>query len=209
MYKIVKIPKNTTITVIGDVYNQEHLLNELINKIKPSSTNLLVSVGNLNKDLYKYFDNDYSYVVRGNSEQGDIFSNEASYPSYLSISFIFDNQIKITVVHGGISFCHTEQDFGSNIEIVYLSYIDSKGKFIPVKYENDIIKPIYKGKLWHEVYDGSFGYVISGNNVYRDSEIRSYPHSCNIDTSCDKTGVLSAIKYSEHRREEIIQVSKS
>ncbi|NJO18664.1 MAG: hypothetical protein HC877_23940 [Thioploca sp.] len=236
MYKVINVPKNTKLMIVGDIHEQIDQFEELVRKYKPSKNNIFVSVGDIfdkgsgEETAYKIInriknwrEKSIGYMVRGNHEQKHINRNknkldETPLLKWVSnqprvISFIFPNQVKITILHAGVIPKHTENDLYYNSEVMYVRWIDEYGDFIPLKWiksgESKILVPAKPGGIpWHDKYDGRFGYIVSGHEAQADGKVKFYKHSCNIDTKCYETGILSAVIFSENKREEIIQIKQ-
>jgi hypothetical protein len=155
-------------------------------------------------------------VIRGNHEQKRINRGQIS-PGIewfarrqLALMFLFYNQTKLTIVHGGVTPYHTYQDLRNNVETLYIRTLDEGGSFIPLTWKEidgcRKLVAVKEGKPWHEHYDGRFGYIISGHDSQEDGEPKFYAHSCNIDTKCYRTGILTAITYGERGRERLIRI---
>ena len=48
-----------------------------------------------------------------------------------------------------------------------------------------------KDASWHELYDGRFGYIAAGHHPQINGQPKMYNYSCNLDTACYHTGVLT------------------
>lgn len=184
----IPVPKGGKITVVGDIHCQEKLFDDLLECVKPTPENLLVSVG----DVYGYGDDSIAEsiirkmtqtegccMVQGNheakrirkaQETGEI-SPELSWVSQqpLSLPFVFDeSRLRITVVHAGVAPCHTWSDLLENTDLYYVRNVDDQGR------------PAPQGTPWHELYDGRFGFIAAGHTTH--SEPKFYPRCCNLDT---------------------------
>jgi hypothetical protein len=220
MQNIIKVPKDTSIVFIGDIHEHEEQFFSLIDKIKPSKTRLIVSVGdvydkgfgelsaqNITKELINLNNKGIAYAVKGNHELKIIKKSKNKLDEYLSwwsycplsLRFDFYNGAAITVVHAGITPHTSSEDLNKSIEVCYVREIDEFGKMIPLirKTENGKIFLVRekRGKLWHEIYDGRFGYIVSGHIPQFDGNITYYNYSCNIDTAVFDTGKLSGQEF--------------
>jgi predicted phosphodiesterase len=226
-YKVINLKKGTKVTVIGDIHEHEYQFTEMVNLIKPSSDNILVSVGdiydkgfgdyqaeNIIKQLKKLNENKSAFVVRGNHEEKRI-KNKTCDPWLQSqprvITFVFSNNTRLTIMHAGVSPNHTSDDLENNVEVMYIRDLDEKGDYIPLIYKmidgQKKLRPVKQGKAWHEFYDGRFGYIIAGHHSQDDGIVKFYKFSANVDTRCFDTGVLSAIVYSENGKDDVLQVT--
>ena len=129
----------------------------------------------------------------------------------LSLFFRFNNGSRLTVIHAGITTSHTWEDLDNNSDVVYIRELDENGDYIPLKWKKQPdgrkkLQPKKEGRPWHELYDGRFGYIASGHNAQTDGEPKFFRHSCNLDSGCYNTGVLTAQIFSENGREELIQI---
>jgi len=236
--KHIKVPKGTELVFVGDIHEQEKQFDELIEKAEIGTKRILVSVGDIYdrgegrhvaesiinkiKDLS---DKGYAFMVRGNHEQkylnrveipgsGVTWTGALKYCARLplSITFVFKNNIKVTALHGGVTPNYTWDDLRSNSELMYVRNIDKEGQLTPTRK----IKTSYgyewihqEGSVsWHEVYDGRFGYIVAGHEPMESGKVKYYKHSCNVDTKCFSTGVLSGQIICDGRLKEIIMVER-
>ncbi len=236
MIKIIKIPKNIKIAVIGDIHEHQQQFNDLIEKLQPSDKLWIVSVGDIYDKgfgpekaeaicevLKQLNEQGIGYAIQGNHELKLIRKyrkeKKALPPGLawcsalpLALFFEFTNNSKLTVVHGGVTPRHTWDDMGINVETCYVRAVDEKGKMIRLVWVTENGIPVLKlekpnGTVWHEIYDGRFGYIASGHAAQKDGVAKFYNYSCNLDTSCYSTGILTAQIFSETGREELISVT--
>lgn len=232
----IKIPDGGKIAFIGDIHEHEEQFDQLIAKIKPGPKMLFVSVGDIydkgfgvkvaesiTNKIKKIVEEGYGYVIRGNHELKAIqlarAANEMT-PELtwldqqpLAQTFIFENQSRITVVHGGVLPTHTWDDLNNIVETSYVRSIGPDGKMIKmlrVKQPNG--KTLMQlertdGKIWHELYDGRFGYIVSGHNAQKDGIPKFWNYSCNLDSACYATGTMTAQIFSDAGREQLLMVS--
>jgi len=184
----ISIPKGGKIAVVGDIHCQEQQFDELVELVNPRPEVLLVSVG----DVYGYDDDSVAesiirkmqkmeaLMVQGNheakrirrvQETGEDVTPELNWVMQqpLSLSFTFEEtRLRITVVHAGVAPVHNWTDLVDNSDVYYVRNVNSEGK------------PAQEGTCWHDVYDGRFGYIVSGHTTH--SEAKFYEHSCNLDT---------------------------
>lgn len=229
---MLEVPlKNTTkVAAVGDIHEHPDQFFEILSRVSPAPDRILVSVGDIYDKgfgpevaekildvLIPLVESGYAFVLKGNHELKHINKNKKSDNKYLqwmkkqplAISFLFENSTRLTVVHGGVSPEHTWDDLGSNAETSYVRTVDESGKMIPLVWRkdasgNDQLVAERKGPIWHDVYDGRFGYIISGHDAQKDAVPKFYNFSCNIDTSVYTTGKLTCQIFSKDGREELI-----
>jgi len=235
MLKTINIPKDTSITVLGDIHEHEEQFDEIIEKIKPSPTNLLVSIGDIyNKGygievaesiinkLQALVDKGHAFVLKGNHElkkmrqarkDAALATDELFWISNqpLAVSFKFANKTLLTVVHGGITPRTTWEELDTNTEIAYVKFVSKDGNYIPLIWKKQAdgtkaLVPKAEGKVWHEYYDGRFGYIASGHYAQKDGIPKFYKYSCNLDTAVSQTGILTAQTFNENGRGKLIQI---
>lgn len=232
--KDIEVPQGTKIVVCGDIHGHEKQFMELIEQIQPSEKMWFVSVGDiLDKGFGRKSENiiinkikelhekGLAHIVKGNHELKHIRLHRREgkklYPELdwmdkqpLSLFFRFNNGSRLTVIHAGVTVSHTWEDSENNSEIVYIRELDEDGQYIPLKWKKlsdgrKQLQPKKEGKPWHEFYDGRFGYIASGHNAQVDGIPKFFKHSCNLDSACYNSGVLTAQIFSETGREELIQ----
>lgn len=217
----IKIPNGTKIAVIGDIHGHQYQFDQMVDRINPGPNMLLVSLGDLlNKGfgpkaeqhiinkIKAMVECGYGHMIRGNHElkmiqkarQNDTLTSELVWLNKqpLAISFIWENQNRVTVVHGGVLPSHTWEDLDSSLDIAYIRAVDSNGNRISLDAPNS--------KLYHELYDGRFGFLCSGHNSQKDGMAKFYNFSCNLDSSVYTTGRLTAQIFSESGLEDLIIV---
>jgi len=211
----ILVPKDTKIAIVGDIHEHEDQFDRLLEIVNPSEKMFFVSVGDVYDKGYghlvaasitdkikKMSESGYGFAVRGNHELKNIkkamLSNSMS-PQLswfdkqpLALSFIFDNSSRVTVVHGGVKPSHTWDDLDFDIETSYIRKLDEKGEMIKLEWVGNELKPNKPGGTpWHEVYDGRFGYIVAGHEPLKDGKPKFYNYSCNIDTACYCTGIMT------------------
>ncbi|KKN67665.1 hypothetical protein LCGC14_0459240 [marine sediment metagenome] len=229
---MIKIPRGVKVVVVGDIHEHEEQVDKLLKEVTPSTKMILASVGDIYDKGYgeksaesivdkfsDLIDKGVAYVVRGNHELKCIrlakkkkkmtkhLAWMAKQP--LSISFEFCNRTRLVIVHGGVSPGHTADDLKTDIATCYIRQLDENGKRI-----NRVRKVVDEklfmedekpgGKVWHEVYDGRFGYIASGHAAQLDGVPKFYNYSCNLDTAVYNTGKLTAQIFSEKGKEELL-----
>lgn len=214
----INLPEDAVVGVIGDIHEHEKQFDEIVELFQPSKNRILISVGdivdkgfgyNIAKSIMKKLEdmqNDgISYTVLGNHESKYLkkairsekkLTQELKWLESLpySISFKYPNGKTLLVLHGGITPKHTVKNLNSP-EIMYVRTVDSEQNMIPLKLKTingkTVISATKSGIIWHELYDGRFGYICSGHDAQKDGKPKYYKYSCNIDTACYITGVLT------------------
>ena len=211
----ILVPKDTKIAVVGDIHEHEDQFDRLLEKINPSEKMYFVSVGDvydkgfgvsvaesITDKIRSMSEKGYGFVVRGNHELKNIKrarNAKAMTPQLswfekqpLALSFVFHNGSRVTVVHGGVKPSHTWDDLDHDIETSYIRKLDENGEMIKLEWFGDELRPAKPGgAAWHETYDGRFGYIVAGHEPLKDGKPKFYNYSCNIDTACYCTGVMT------------------
>ncbi len=211
----ILVPKDTKIAVVGDIHEHEDQFDRLLEKINPSEKMYFVSVGDvydkgfgvsvaesITDKIRSMSEKGYGFVVRGNHELKNIKKArnvKAMTPQLswfekqpLALSFVFHNGSRVTVVHGGVKPSHTWDDLDFDIETSYIRKLDENGEMIKLEWFGDELRPTKPGGVaWHETYDGRFGYVVAGHEPLKDGKPKFYNYSCNIDTACYCTGIMT------------------
>lgn len=220
-YLNIIVPKNIKIAVIGDIHGHLEQFNKIIEKIQPSEKMWVISVGDIkNKGFGIKAENEIisklqslnqpACMVRGNNEikairearVSDKMTPELEWLDKLplTLSFRFHNGTRLTVLHAGVLPHFTENDLRNNIEVAYVRNVGKDGEML--NYDDAIAK---KGIPWHDLYDGRFGFIISGHSSSSNNPTY-YNYSANIDSCCFGTGVLSSQIFSSEGLEDLIQV---
>jgi predicted phosphodiesterase len=236
MIPTIKIPKGQELVVVGDIHENEWHLEQLIERAEVGTKRILVSLGDvydkgeghhvaeriLNR-IRKLAEDGWAYMVRGNHEQRAIKNarNEDRKPSLelkwcdqlpLVLSFVFSNNNRITVLHAGVTPHHSWGNVANNTEVMYIRTLDEKDRPIPLIWtEVNGVKKLRAertGTIWHEKYDGRFGYIISGHDSQADGIPKFYKHSCNIDTKCYQTGILAGQVVSQGALTDLILIKR-
>ena len=229
-HEIILAPE-TKVTVIGDIHEHNEQFDKLIDQIQPSTKHLIVSVGDIyNKGFGRNIGDKIvdkirtlnGYVVQGNHEQrllrqakksDEKISDQLNWigKQPFSLTFLFANGTRLTVVHGGVKPGHTWSDLRRSTDFLYIRTLDENGEPIPLEWVNKdgqrILQASKKGRLWHNIYDGRFGYIASGHHAQLDGVPKFYGYSCNLDTACYVTGILTAQTFTEGGRAELLQVT--
>jgi predicted phosphodiesterase len=229
MSKTTKLARGTKITVFGDLHEHHEHFEKLLAQLDLGPEHLLVCLGDiydkghgpevaedLTAQLKKLVEQGVAYVIRGNHEQRHIRRKNmtpgiqwfATLPTPLP--FRFHNGTRLVVVHGGVIPKHSWDDLRRSVDTLYVRTVDERGKYVPLIWKEidgkqDLV-PAKDGQVWHELYDGRFGYIISGHDAQADGVPKFYRYSCNIDTKVYRTGILTAITYSEKGREGLITI---
>ena len=228
VYLEVKVPQGIKIAVIGDVHGHEPHFDAMLEKISPSKDKMFfVSVGDIyhkgfglkaaesiTNKMRALSEGGMGFIVQGNHELQEFRKAKKSSIKLseqlawlksqpLAISFVFHNQTRVTVLHGGVTPVHTWEDLKHNTEIAYIRTVNVNGQYIRLErcvdgYGNETIKPAESGALWHDVYDGRFGYIASGHNAQHDGKAKSFKYSCNVDSAVYNTGILTSQVFSSN-----------
>jgi hypothetical protein len=224
--KEIKLLEKQEIVVIGDVHECEEHYNEMSEII---GDRILVSVGDIynkgagihvansiTRKIIKRHENGNGYIVRGNHEHKHILRDRelsdelkwfATQPFFLH--FTWPNGYRVTIVHAGVTPNITAYNINFCADVLFVRYIDENNLMVPMVLGIDGKYKIQKkGKLWHEVYDGRFGYIVAGHYSQSDGIPKFYNYSCNIDTRCYETGILSGHIITDGRPNGIITVKK-
>jgi UDP-2,3-diacylglucosamine pyrophosphatase LpxH len=215
-YLNIKVPANTKIAVVGDIHEHFEQFSQILDKINPSERIWFFSVGDIYEkgfgvdkaenviDTFKSLaEKGQGGIVKGNHElkvirearKANAMTPQLTWCDQqpLALSFKFTNDTRLTILHGGITLAHTWDTIAEDPEVCYIRAVASTNPSIQ---EN-----------WHELYDGRFGYIASGHNAQKDGVPKFYNFSCNLDSACYATGVMTAQIFSEMGREELISVS--
>ena len=216
---IVKVSENTKIGVIGDIHEHHEHFFSIVNQFNPTDDRLLVSVGDIFDkgfgeekayDILDEFislkDKNKSYLVLGNHDFRQIrkyIRSDKKMPKQIkwldqqpfSISFKWPNGKTLLVLHGGVTPKHTEKDLADS-EIMFVRTVSEDGKYLTFSEK--------QGTNWHEFYDGRFGYICAGHAAQKDGIPKYYKHSCNVDTSCYSTGILTCQVFNSSGLDETI-----
>jgi len=230
----VKVPKGTKLVVFGDIHEHSEHFDKLFNEMEPSDKLIVASVGDFydkgfGKDkaeymvdrIRPYVKRGQAFVIKGNHELSNIryakkekrMTKQTKWfdKQPLSITFEFDNRMLITMVHGGVLPSYTWDDLSTNVETCYIRQVDKNGKIVKRKYlvEDGMKKmvPASDGINWHELYDGRFGYIVSGHDSQKDGIAKFYNYSCNLDTSVYNTGKLTAQVFENGVKKELITIT--
>lgn len=227
----IKLPKSARLIVVGDIHEHEEQFDKLLTEVTPSENNILAFVGDVydkgfgrgvaestTDKLRILVEEKFTYVIRGNHELSTIrrykkkkkMTEQLEWWSKqpLSLSFSFPNRAKVTVVHGGVLPSHTWEDLATSIDTCYVRDVDKDGKIVKrlKKEENGMRIMVNEkpGTVWHEIYDGRFGYIASGHSSQKDGIPKFYNYSCNLDTAIYHTGKLTAQVFADGAREKLL-----
>ena len=237
-YERIKVPVNTSICVVGDMHEHSEQFFKLIHEYKPNESRWLVSLGDVYDKGYgekaanditdelKHLQKDgICFAVRGNHEIKRIKTAKKSKDKLspqmkwwtrqpLVITFEFPRGNLVTVLHAGVTPKMTEFSLRADIEVVYVRDVDDSGKMIPLIWkvneegEKVLVKAREGGSSWHDVYDGRFGYIVSGHVAQKDGVPKFYNYSCNIDTGVYDSGILTGQVFSpDGKRDRLITVT--
>lgn len=227
----IPVPQGTKLAFIGDIHEHEEQFLQILETVQPSEKMFFVSVGDIYdkgygpnvahsivKKIREMCDKGYGFIVRGNHELKHIKRARSSKnisqdllwfeKQPLALSFVFDNGSRVTVVHGGVKPSHTWYDLNHDIETSYIRKLDDAGEMIKLEWVDGELQPSKPGGIsWHEVYDGRFGYIVAGHEPLKSGKPKFYNYSCNIDTACYCTGVMTCQVISDKGLEDLYSVS--
>lgn len=231
----IPVPSNVKIAVVGDIHEHPQQFFELVEKLQPSSEMWLVSVGDVcdkgfgdearDQILLKMrslTEAGFGFMIKGNHEVSRVRKAKKSnqmtealeWVSHcpLALSFVFESEFRLTVVHAGIEPHMTLEDLGKNLNVCYVRELDSEGKHIPLIWIKDekggekLVPKKTGGVIWHESYSGELGFVAAGHMAQPDGEAKFYSHSVNLDSCCYGTGILTAQVFSSNGPEEVVRI---
>jgi predicted phosphodiesterase len=228
---LVKLNENIKLAIVGDIHESEDEWNEILSAVNPSPTMLLVSIGDvydkgagrhiadrITRQMMELQSSGSLLAVRGNHEAKRINKNRRDLSPELlwwkrqplSITFQYPNGSRVTCLHGGVSPTMTAESICTNTEVLYLRNVDSNNRMIRLMWvEEDGVKRLVEekegGVLWHNLYDGRFGYIVSGHIQQNDGIVKLYNYSTNIDTAAYLTGILSCQIMGADGKERLIQ----
>jgi UDP-2,3-diacylglucosamine pyrophosphatase LpxH len=229
----INLKSNQELLSVSDVHEHDEHFFELLSKYPPSPDLLYLILGDLKdkgggeecflkiaektKELVSL---GLAFFVKGNHELKAIKKNRKNqnpHPIYawldkqpIALSFLYPNQSRYTCVHAGITPHMTWDSIDHDINVCYTRVLDKHGNHVHMiknKDTNHWEPAIKEVSEWHNVYDGRFGYVISGHNCHPDNPT-FYNHSCNIDSGVFNTGTLSAVKFNQFGKKEVIKINK-
>ena len=184
MHKIIKIKKDTLIGIVGDIETNYKDFLYFVKQYKPNDKRILVSIGNIKQLSTKFIDlfkdlkeRNLFYCTYGSVElkkylelQSDGKSDSnldwmMQQPS--TITFRYPNGKAVVALSSGILPSATHDTLGTS-EVAYIRNVGPSGR------------PSKDGVVWHELYDGRFGYICSGN--IKCDNVEYYKYSCNVAT---------------------------
>lgn len=231
--KSIKVPKGVRLAIVGDVHEHSEQFFKLIDEVGPAENMWFISVGDcidkgfgeeefnkITNKLIELHEKSIGFAVKGNHEIKAIRKNKKNLSKQLlwwkscplSLTFEFYNGSLITVVHAGVTPKTTWQDLQDNTEVCYVRDIDENDIMIPLKWidqngEKILIKSKDNGIIWHNLYFGKFGYIVSGHSPQYDGIPKFYNYSCNLDSCIYETGILSCQILTENGKlGELIQI---
>lgn len=231
----IHVPHGTKLAVVGDIHEHEEQFDKLMEIIRPSGKMFFASVGDIydkgfgvscaesiTDKVRTYAEAGYGFVIRGNHELKNIkrarntkkMTQQLDWLERqpLAQSFLFGNGSRVTIVHGGVKPAHTWDDLDSDVETSYIRNLDEHGEMIKLEWvELDgakVLRPSKPGgTTWHKSYDGRFGYIASGHEPLKNGKPQFFSYSCNLDTACYCTGVLTCQVFSEKGLEDLYSVT--
>ena len=200
LLKKIEPSAHTWFASVGDIYDKgfgKEAAERIVDKIK------------------ELVDRRVGFVIRGNHELKHIRRAKlGKYPlspqlewmrrQPTSIMFEFYNRNRVLMVHGGVTPHYSLKNVAEDIDTCYIRWVDENGHHIPLKkYVVDGLMQFVPAKwgsdcdVWHTKYDGRFGYIVSGHFAQQDGVPKFYNFSCNLDTACYATGILTAQEFTE------------
>lgn len=233
-YLDIKLAADVKILAVSDIHEHSVQFFELINQFEFSDKLKLVVCGDLidkgfgfkafesiTTKIKELSDAGFAYVIKGNHELKRIkkSKNKENFHPLLqwldkqpiSLSFLYPNGQRYTCVHAGITPDMKFSELNTDLNVCYVRYldtgtykhvpakkieIDGKVQYVPAK------EPVVN---WHDIYDGRFGYIISGHQS-NASGPHFYNYSCDIDSAVFKTGKLTGVLFNQNGKEDIIAV---
>lgn len=226
-----KLKNSDKLFFCTDIHEHPKQFKDLVRQINPSPGRYLICLGDVygkgygiqaaNEiiDIIRELSNQgLAFMIRGNHELKTIINAQKARKMNdtlkwisnqpLAITFLFDNGSRVTGVHGGVLPKHKWSDLNHDVETSYVRVVDEEGNSVKMVWR---VKNDYKfmelekpGELWHNLYCGRFGYLMSGHNSQKDGIPKFYNYSANIDTSCYSTGVLTGLEYTANGRGAIL-----
>lgn len=223
-----KLENHVKFVAISDVHEHDDIFFNLINNFSFSNDCKLLFCGDANdkgageQAFYKIVnfikplvENNQAWYIKGNhelkkikkakknKEMNDLLSWIDKQPTAVHLSY--DNGQSYLAVHAGINPKMTWDKLNNDIEVAYTRLVDSDGNNISIKLENDVWVPTKpNGVLWHDIYDGRFGYVIAGHQPNYDGP-KFYNYSCNLDCGVFNTGKQVGIIFGSNGLEKIYE----
>lgn len=229
----IKVPKGVQLAFITDAHEHSEQFFKLLEIINPSEKMWLICAGDnfdkgfginhaetMTDKLIELYEKGICFAVPGNHEKKLIKKNKKNLSKQLqwwakrplSLIFDFHNGSRVTCVHAGVTPKMTFEDLESNSEVCYVRDVDEVG-MIPLVWKEEngkkvLVKKREGGISWHELYTGKFGYIVSGHAAIKEGMPKFYNFSCNIDSACYETGILSCQIFTEDGKlGQLIQVS--
>jgi hypothetical protein len=229
----IQVPKGTELAVVGDIHEHPKQFRDLLERIQPSPKRWFYSVGDIwdkgfgpkyASEITKKFrsleEQGIGGLLKGNHELKQIreaqqrrkMNSEFRWleTQPLVRSFVFPNGSRITLMHGGVTPAHSWEDFNIDVGTSFIRDLNAQGRPIrairvPGTKETQPTEP--GGRSWHEIYDGRFGYIVAGHHPQKDGIPKYYNYSCNLDTACYQTGILTCQIFNESGRVETIKIT--
>ena len=156
MIPTIRIRKGQELVVVGDIHENEWHFEEMLKRTEVGTKRILVSVGDVYdkgeghhiaeriiRRIQKLQESGWAYIVRGNHEQRNIknakYNNKKLSPELewcknlpLTLSFLFWNQNRITIMHAGVTPKHTWGNITNNTEVMYIRQLDENDRPIPL-----------------------------------------------------------------------------
>jgi hypothetical protein len=227
----LNLKTNQELLGVSDIHEHPDHFFELLDRYKPSNDLIYVIIGDI-KDkghgeeaflkialkIKELVNLGHAFFVKGNHELKAIKKNRKTIDNNsiyywidlqpIAISFLYPNQARYTFVHAGITPKMTWDTISKDINVCYTRVLDKYGNHVHMirNARTETWEPAIKDVTeWHDVYDGRFGYVVSGHNCSAKNPT-FYNYSCNIDSGVFNTGILSAVTFNQAGKKEIIQI---
>jgi hypothetical protein len=230
----INLESDVKLVCVSDIHEHVDQFFNVLNKFPLSANQRLVVIGDVFdkgksiEDAFKlaeviksYEDQGLAYYIRGNHELKNIKKLKkvgelsplmkwvSSRP--ISLSFVYPNGTRYTMVHAGVDPKMHWHDLSHDYNVCYIRVLSNK-TFTHVSMQRvtsdngeTYWEPVEKDvSNWHKLYDGRFGYIVSGHDYNENGPI-FYDYSCNIDTGVFVTGKLTAVVFGDNGREEVYQ----
>ena len=215
----ILVDDDVEFVIVGDVHEHYEQFFKSLEKLNESKSRIFISVGDLyhkgfgvdkaESMIDKLMSLENAFMVRGNHEIKELKRSKKVTPQLkwaASRPFVYsfkykNHDTRLTVVHGGVAIHHNWENISSSDEVAYIRTLDKDGKKISLEWVEvngkRSLRPTKEGIVWHQVYDGRFGFVVSGHDSQKDGLAKFYKYSCNLDSCVYETGILSGIIFSK------------
>lgn len=230
----IHIDSDVKLVCISDVHEHTEQFFNILKQFPPSNKQRLVVIGDvfdkghgreaaeeIAETIKSYAEQGLAYYVQGNHELKNIKKSKKlgelssimkwvnSRP--LALSFCYPNGTRYTVLHAGVDPKMHWHDLSRDLNVCYIRVLSNKThthvsmRKVSIENGDSYWEPVEKDvSNWHDLYDGRFGYIISGHDYNDDGPVFN-KYSCNIDTGVFVSGKLTAVVFGENGREQIYQ----